>query len=363
MKIELHEIKISEVFNGYEDRDENGVVAYGGKLNVRPAYQREFIYKAKQRDDVIRSVRQGFPLNVMYWAKSENGYEMMDGQQRTISICQFLSGDFTVDFKFFNTLTKEEKAQILNYKLHVYVCEGNDREKLDWFRIINIAGEKLTAQEMRNAIYTGTWLSEAKKYFSKHGCPAYGLGANYINGSPIRQDYLETVISWIAERDGVKDIEEYMARHQHDSNANELWQYFQDVINWVKENFTNYRKEMKGLDWGIFYNHHKDEKFNPSELEEKIKNLMVDDDVTKKSGIYEYLLDGQEKHLSIRAFTDTQKRTQYEKQKGICPKCGKHFSFSDMEGDHITPWSKSGKTLPENLQMLCKNCNRKKSGN
>ncbi|MBR2207361.1 MAG: DUF262 domain-containing protein [Synergistaceae bacterium] len=362
MKIELHEIKISEVFNGYEDNDENGVVAYGGKLNVRPAYQREFIYKDKQRADVIRSVRSGFPLNSIYWAKSEDGYEMMDGQQRTISICQFLSGDFSVDYMIFDNFTKEEKEQFLNYKINVYICDGTDREKLDWFRIINIAGEKLTAQEMRNAIYTGTWLADAKKFFSKRSCRADTIAHNYMNGSPIRQDYLETVISWIAERDGVKDIEEYMARHQHDSNANELWQYFQDVIKWTKENFTNYRKEMKGLSWGIFYDHHKDEKFNPSELEEKIKKLMADDDVTKKSGIYEYLLDGQEKHLSIRTFTDTQKRTQYEKQKGICPKCGKHYSFSDMEGDHITPWSKGGKTLPENLQMLCKNCNRKKSG-
>lgn len=122
MKIKMHKVKIADVFNGYEDRDENGVVAYGGKLNVRPAYQREFIYKNKQCADVIRSVRNGFPLNSIYWAKSEDGYEMMDGQQRTISICQFLSGDFTVDHMLFETLTKEEKAQILNYKMNVYVC-------------------------------------------------------------------------------------------------------------------------------------------------------------------------------------------------------------------------------------------------
>lgn len=361
MKIKMHEVKIADVFNGYEDRDENGVVAYGGKLNVRPAYQREFIYKNKQCADVIRSVRNGFPLNSIYWAKSEDGYEMMDGQQRTISICQFLSGDFTVDHMLFETLTKEEKAQILNYKMNVYVCEGTDREKLDWFRIINIAGERLTAQEMRNAIYTGTWLTSAKKYFSKHGCPAYEIAANYLNGSAIRQDYLETVISWIAERDGLKDIEEYMARHQHDPDAQEMWLYFQSVINWVKEIFPTYRKEMKGLQWGIYYNHHKDKKLNPAELEEKISTLMADDDVTKKSGIYEFLLDGQEKHLSIRAFTDTQKRTQYEKQKGICPKCGEHFEFDEMEGDHIIAWSKGGHTTPDNLQMLCKSCNAEKS--
>ena len=142
-----------------------------------------------------------------------------------------------------------------------------------------------------------------------------------------------------------------------------MWLYFQNVISWVKVIFPAYRKEMKGLSWGIFYNHYKDEKFNPSELEAKVSKLMADDDVTKKSGIYEYLLDGQEKHLSIRAFTETQKRTQYEKQKGICAHCGKHFDFNEMEGDHITAWSKGGHTLAENLQMLCKTCNRIKSKN
>ena len=362
MKIELHEIKISEVFDGYEDNDEDGVVAYGGKLNVRPPYQREFIYKDRQRDEVIRTVKKNFPLNVMYWIKSENGYELMDGQQRTLSICQYLHEDFQVDFQLFSGLFEEERQQILNYKLNIYICEGTDKERIDWFQVINTFGEKLNNQEILNAIYAGTFITDAKKYFSKNNCPAYKTAKDYMGGSPIRQNYLESVLSWIAESKSSK-IENYMAEHKRDSDAHEMWLYFQSVINWVKAIFPAYRKEMKGLAWGIFYNHHKDEKFNPSELEEKIKKLMADDDVTKKSGIYEYLLDGQEKHLSIRAFTDTQKRTQYAKQEGICARCGKHFSFEDMEGDHIIAWSKGGKTLPENLQMLCKTCNGTKSKN
>ena len=68
MKIELHEITIRELTNGYQDNAENGVVAYGGRLDVRPLYQREFVYKDKQRDAVITTVNNDFPLNVMYWA-------------------------------------------------------------------------------------------------------------------------------------------------------------------------------------------------------------------------------------------------------------------------------------------------------
>src|SRR3989339_900335 len=363
MKIDLHRIKIREVIDGYKDSAEEGVVAYGGKLDVRPKYQREFVYKDKQRDAVIDTVRKGFPLNVMYWVKSaKDSFEVLDGQQRTISVGQFVNGDFSVDFNgrtaMFHNLEETEKNQILDYKLMIYFCEGNDKEKLDWFKIINIAGEKLMDQELRNAIYTGTWLTDAKRYFSKSGCPAYGMASDYLTGSPIRQDYLETAISWISN----DKIEEYMANHQHKPNANELWLYFQSVISWLKAVFPNYRKEMKGVPFGILYNEFKNKEFDAKKLEKEITKLMQDEDVTKKSGIYPYVLTRQEKYLNIRAFTDKQKREAYEKQKGVCKKCKKRFEIEEMEADHIKPWHEGGKTIAENCQMLCKQCNRTKSG-
>lgn len=158
MKIELHEIPVHEIADGYIENEESGVLGYGGKLNIRPAFQREFIYKDKERDEVIRSMRKNFPLNVMYWVKNDKGnFEMLDGQQRTISICRYVHDKFGVafgdDYLKFNNLTTEEQNQILNYKLMIYFCEGSEREKLDWFEIVNIAGERLTRQETRNAIY------------------------------------------------------------------------------------------------------------------------------------------------------------------------------------------------------------------
>lgn len=345
--------------DGYVNNDEdNSVIGFSGKLNIRPKYQREFVYKDKQRDEVINTVRHNFPLNVMYWCKNDDGsFEVLDGQQRTISICEYVSGEFSFDGMYFHNLTNTEQEQILNYELMIYVCEGNDREKLDWFKIINIAGEKLTDQELRNAVFTGEWLTDAKKYFSKNGCAAYKIGEKYLNGSAIRQDYLETAIRWIS--DG--KIEEYMATHQLEPNANELWLYFQNVMAWVKVVFPNYRKEMKGIEWGLYYNKYKNVNYDSKKLEEKVVELMVDDDVTKKSGIYEYLLDGQEKHLNIRVFNDKMKREAYEKQNGKCAKCNKHFEINEMQGDHIIPWSKGGKTISSNCQMLCNNCNRTKS--
>lgn len=366
MKIELQKIPIREVVNGYQDRQEEGVVAYDGKLDIRPKYQREFVYTGKQRDAVIETIKNGFPLNVMYWVKTDQGnFEVLDGQQRTISIGQYVNGDYSVYFNgrlaMFHNLTKEEQNKILDYELMIYFCEGTDRERLDWFRIINIAGEKLTEQELRNAVYTGPWLSDAKLKFSKSNCVAYLLandGGQLVGGSPIRQEYLETALFWV--NDG--KIEDYMAKHQHDADADKLWEYFQNVIAWVRDIFTNYRREMSGVQWGELYNKFKDKKMNPDKLEVEVKELMQDEDVTKKSGIYPYVLTRQEKYLNIRAFTDRMKREAYERQKGICKKCKKYFTIEEMEADHITPWHEGGKTISKNCQMLCKNCNRTKSG-
>lgn len=375
MKIELSgtkntpKITVRDLVNSYKDDGENGVVGYGGKLNIRPKYQREFIYKEKERNEVIQTVRKDFPLNTMYWVVTGDGHELMDGQQRTVSICQYVDGDFSIDWngqpRGFNNLTPGEQEQILNYELSIYICEGTDKERLDWFNIINIAGVPLTKQEIRNATYTGPWLTDAKRWFSKTGAPAAQVGEKLVSGSPIRQEILEKALKWISDN----KIEDYMADHQKKSNADELWQYFQAVIDWVNLIFPNQDssrvKLMKGLEWGDFHNKYKDENFNAQELEKRIIGLIDDDEVENKRGIYEYLLTGDARTLSLRQFDDKIKQKKYQEQKGICPKpdgCGKHFEFDEMEADHIMPWSKGGKTIAENCQMLCKEDNRRKSG-
>lgn len=364
MKIDKIQITVKELADGYAEKGAGGIegiVAYSGKLNVRPPYQREYVYDVKERDEVIRTIEKGFPLNIMYWAKAENGYyELMDGQQRTISICRYAAESertFAVDEKYYFNLEKDIQEKIDNYILDIYICDGAPSEVHEWFKVINIAGKPLTAQELRNTAYTGTWLNDAKIHFSKPNCAAYNMGKNYVSGSPIRQELLEKALLWKSKG----SIEKYMAEHQHDPNANELWTYFRNVIDWVQLTFKHYRKEMKGVDWGSLYDLYGNGLFDTDKLEAEIKSLMADDDVTNKKGIYTYVLTGDLRYLSIRAFTDTQKRTAYEQQNGICPICGEHFEYKDMEGDHITPWSRGGKTLQENCQMLCSKCNASKS--
>ena len=251
----------------------------------------------------------------------------------------------------------------------IYLCEGTDKEKLEWFEVINTAGEKLTTQELRNAVYAGPWLSDAKRYFSKVKGPAANKADGYTDTSKVnRQALLETALKWVSK----DNIEDYMAKNQKKKNAKALWTEFCAIITWVETVFTVKRaKEMKSVDWGYLYYKYKDiideEDFDADEIEKKVKKLMADEDVQKKSGIYAYILGEPEKVLNIRLFSDREKRVAYEKQNGKCanPKCeqpDKVWDYDEMEGDHIVPWSKGGKTVQDNCQMLCKKCNGSKSG-
>ncbi len=315
MDIRLLEITVGDLANDYRDDGEGGVTGYGGKLDIRPPFQREFVYKDKQREAVIDTVFNGYPLNVMYWADcADDRFEIIDGQQRTISICQFVEGDFSVNLGNFNAprafhnLQDDEQRRILESRLMVYACSGTDSEKLEWFRTVNIAGEKLTDQELRNAVYSGSWVTDAKRYFSRRGCPAQKIAQDYLKGSANRQEYLETAIKWI--NDG--DITGYMSGHQHDPTAFSLWDHFQSVINWVRATFTKKRRKfMQGVDWGSLYRDHGNRSdLDPVTIETETERLVADEDVEKKSGIYPYILTRDEKHLNIRAFSPAIKQKE-----------------------------------------------------
>ena len=363
MQIELVHIPIREITEGYQDNAEEGVVGYDGKLDIRPPYQREFVYDAAQRNAVIHSVLDGLPLNLMYWAKRDDGtFEVLDGQQRTISVCQYVAGMFQVNALNFTNLPEADREKILDYELMIYQCSGSQAELLEWFKTVNIAGEELTPQELRNAVYTGEWLMDAKHKFSRRNCAAYQLGGKYVRGNPIRQELLELAIKWASKQRNANDmhIRSYMANHQNDANANGLFAYFKRVLRWVQATFPEYRREMKGLPWNEYYEAHKNDTLDAEEMEQIVAELMADEDVTNKRGIYAYALTGEEKHLNIRSFDGKQRRTMFENQNGKCAKCGEECELDEMEADHVTPWSEGGRTDVENGQMLCKGCNRRK---
>lgn len=370
MTIKQIEVTVGEITKGYMNNDEQGVRGYNGLLDIRPPYQREFIYNEKEQQAVIHTVLQGYPLNVMYWVKrsedAECPYEVMDGQQRTLSLCEYVAGKFSYDFKNYFNQPKDIQERILNYKLTIYVCEGEASEKLEWFKTINIAGKPLNEQEINNAIYAGPFVSDAKRHFSKSNSGAARLGKDLVNGTPIRQDFLKVALEWMAEhetRDGHRQtVVGYMAAHQHDPNANNLWQYFQTVLNWAINNFDlkKCKKIMKGLDWAYFYDKYHNETLDTATLGRRISELMRDSEIQRQQGIIPYVLTGDEHYLDLRAFPEDIKLAVWEKQNHVCLHCGKVFDFEFMEGDHITPWREGGRTVAENCQMLCRECNRRK---
>ena len=387
-------LTIRDLIIGFSENTKTGkVIAFGGNLNVRPPYQREFVYEIPKQVAVVDTVLKGYPLNVMYWAKSDDGkYELMDGQQRTLSICKFVEDQYSITLsiggkdvaKTFSNLGSKAE-DFLNYPITVYVCDGDEDEKLAWFQIINIAGVKLTDQEMRNAIYNGPWVSDAKRYFSRvdgegylseghvSNGHAYGEYLNVVGGNKsekenavVRQKLFEIVLEWAVDsynrQYGRKEtIESYMDAHRQDSNARDLWRYYEDVMEWVKETFRTYRKHMIGVDWGILYNkYHTDTPKNADDMANAIFTQAVDE-ISNPKGVYEAVLSRDVKFIHARAFDKKDMTWAYKKQGGICPYCRKHFEEGEMHGDHIKPWSKGGLTERENLQMLCPECNIKKS--
>lgn len=371
MTIKQIEVTIGEITKGYINNDEQGVRGYDGKLDIRPPYQREFIYNEREQEAVIHTVLNGYPLNVMYWVKrsddAECPYEVMDGQQRTLSLCEYVDGKFSYEFKNFFNQPADIQNKILDYRLTIYVCEGDDSDKLEWFKTINIAGKQLNTQEISNAIYAGPFISDAKRHFSKSNCAAYRLGKDLVEGTPIRQDFLKTALEWMASHETrcgkPHTVLDYMAAHQHDPNSNNLWTYFQNVINWATTNFnpTKFRNIMKGLDWAKFYDENKDRTLDTENLAKRITALLQDGDVQRRKGVIPYVLTGDERYLNLRTFPDDIKLSVWAKQNHKCAICGKEFDYEFMEGDHITPWCEGGRTLIENCQMLCRECNRRKS--
>lgn len=386
MNIQLEPITVRQIIDKYKDEAEEGVVGFGGKLNIRPAYQREFVYKDEQRNEVIRTIMRGypsteFPLNVMYWAKNDDGnFELIDGQQRTISICQYANNEFSIEIdgipQNFDNLSPEKKQYFLNYKLQVYVCEGNSDEKLEWFSIINLAGEPLSQQELLNANFTGSWLSSAKRYFMKSNSAAYGLANKYveIEANQSRGKGLETALKWISN----DNVKQYMADHQNDENADILWQYFRDVIEWVQSVFDKPYKEMKGINWGKLHANYSSQSYNREEVSTQVKKLYDDPYVENNKGIFEYVLGGMQdtRLLNVRIFDEKTKRAVYATQTkkahhlkiSNCSYCAighdanksKIWDIEDMDADHVAAWSKSGKTDISNCEMLCIPHNRSK---
>lgn len=364
----------------YNELEGKGLYGLSGKLTIQPEYQRNYIYADGKKDvAVIQSIINGYPLGLIYFNEPQDGeYEVLDGQQRITSFGRFVTNKFAIKIdgmeQYFSGLPEDLQKKILEYPLTIYICRGEEKEIKDWFKTINIAGVPLNEQELRNAIYSGPFVTKAKEEFSNSQNANIQKWSAYISGSVNRQSYLEAALDWVNNG----NIEGYMSDHRRDDNINELKTNFVSVIDWASTIFKDVEKEMCGLPWGRLYDEYHKNPYNPDDVAVKVRELYLDPYVRNRKGIFEYILGGctDTKLLDVRVFDDATKRRTYEKQtkeaeeKGIsnCPLCAvgheanskRIYQLSEMDADHVSAWSKGGATSEDNCQMLCRTHNHVK---
>lgn len=376
------DITVKDICEGfvYNELEGKGLFGLSGKLTIQPEYQRNYIYADGKRDvAVIDSMLKDYPLGLIYFVKvTDDKYEVLDGQQRITSFGRFVTNKFAVKFdgmeQYFDSLAPELQSKILNAKLTIYECQGEEPEIKAWFKTINIAGVPLNNQELNNAIYSGPFVTLCKEEFSNSQNANIQKWSAYVTGSANRQEFLECALNWVSKG----KIEEYMALHRKDENINELKTYFNSVIDWVSSIFTDVEKEMRGLEWGRLYETYKKQPYDPKKVSEQVRELYADSYVKSRKGIFEFILGGstETKLLDVRVFDDATKKSVYAKQKieaekkGIsnCPLCAignnanktKIWTLGEMDADHVSAWSKGGATDIKNCEMLCKTHNRAK---
>ncbi len=376
-------ISIKDICDGfvYNELEGKGLFGLSGKLTIQPEYQRNYIYADGKRDvAVIQSILKGYPIGLIYFNKiSDDILEVLDGQQRITSIGRFVTGKLSIkddngNEQYFDGMASNKQKMILETNLLIYECEGEESQIKEWFKTINIAGVPLSDQELLNAIYSGPFVTLCKEEFSNSQNANIQKWSSYISGAVNRQEYLECALNWVSRG----DIDGYMSKHRNDKNIDELKTYFNKVIDWISSVFVDVEKEMRGLEWGRLYEQYHSVKYNPEKISESVQRLYGDSYVKNRKGIFEYILGGLQdsKLLEVRVFDDEIKKLVYDKQTNIakkkeesnCTLCAigheanknKIWNVNEMDADHVSAWSKGGKTSIENCQMLCKTHNRAK---
>jgi len=379
------EITIKDICEGfvYNELEGKGLFGLSGKLTIQPEYQRNYIYSSdggKREVAVIDSILKGYPIGLIYFNKvSENNLEVLDGQQRITSAGRFVTDKFAIKDEngmeqYFSGMAKDKKEKILETKLLIYECEGTESQIKEWFKTINIAGVPLVPQELLNAIYSGPFVTLGKEEFSNSQNANIQKWSAYIKGSASRQAFFERALDWASKG----NIDDYMSTHRNDKNINELKIYFNSVIDWISSVFSDVENEMQGLEWGRLYEQYHKKAYNSAKVSAEVRKLYSDPYIKNRKGIFEFILGGSvdAQFLDVRVFDDATKKSVYkaqttkaEKKKiSNCSHCAtgheanksKIWQLDEMEADHVSAWSKGGKTTAKNCEMLCKTHNRAK---
>lgn len=283
-------ITVKDICEGfvYNELEGKGLFGLSGKLTIQPEYQRNYIYADGKRDvAVIKSILKGYPLGLIYFVKkSDDEFEVLDGQQRITSIGRYVTNKFAVKDEngmeqYFSGIAEDKQKKILETTLLIYECEGEESEIKEWFKTINIAGVPLNEQELLNAVYSGPFVTIAKAEFSNSQNANIQKWGAYVRGSANRQDFLERALDWVSKG----SIGDYMSSHRRDDNINELKTYFNSVVDWVSTTFKDVESEMCGLEWGRLYEEYHKKAYDPAKVSEEVQKLYGDSYVKNRKGV------------------------------------------------------------------------------
>jgi len=220
VKISKEQFSIYDLKRQYDKRQ---------NIIIEPNFQRNDVWKSKQKSELIESVLMGIPIPIMYFFEGKDGKrQVVDGRQRLNTFFSFIDGGFKLNNlkilkeqngKRFDDLEPIYQGLIEDYQLLIYIIQPPTPEKVkfDIFDRVNRGGTQLNHQEMRNALYQGK-ATELLNRLVKLDCFKQATGA--INSTRMKDKYIVLRFlsfymlyeNWLGEITYKSDIDDFLAK-------------------------------------------------------------------------------------------------------------------------------------------------------
>lgn len=333
--------------------------------------QREIIYDTEKQRLVIDSIVNGIPLPAFYfWKNSDGILEVLDGKQRIEAIKNFYQNDLEYNGKLFKQTDKSLQDKIGDTEIKEIITEGTEQLKREIFRRINTLGVPLSEYEVLNGLYHGEYLRGLTTYSEQDKKAKKVLGKAERGNAKIRLLRLLGEVKGFSGKDGIND---YVKQHKDDTFATDQKE-IKKYIDFIADVFDFYN--ILPIQFKLALKYYKDAviwKTKKNEINFAVKQFLKSDDAkilnNRKPKEIEDIIQAIVNNISVdpkRLFTKDDKEQLASKKNPInnkyqCEICKNYFYLDELEVDHITAWSKGGRTVLSNAQLLCKPCNIKKN--
>ncbi|GMO34906.1 MAG: hypothetical protein Ta2B_15240 [Termitinemataceae bacterium] len=340
-----------------------------GKIKSDIDLQREIVYSEEKQILVIDSIVNDIPLPAFYFWKNESDVlEVLDGKQRIEAITQFVHNNLEYEEKLWKQSSPQIQTKINETELSVIISSGDVELKRKIFYRINTLGVPLSDFEVLNGLYSGEYLRGITSFVKQDKETIRVFGSN--SRGKVQYDLLKLIVRFFEPDCGVSD---YVEKQQNKTFVDDQ-KKIKPFINFVREIFNDYANKDILFYLARRYLKNKSIWINKKDEINNVVKLYIKSDYYKltknKTQDYEKIIlatiDGQTVDTK-RAFSQEDKeellQASQKNDEGLfqCNGCQQHYDKSLLEVDHIVPWSLGGRTDLTNAQLLCRNCNRRKS--